>query len=560
MKKYNFNLIKVFITLFFAAVAFNSCTNLDEELYDRIGSENYYQNENAILASLLRTFEHGHWYAEWERWYAQELTADHFCWTQKGRHGYDGGNWIRLHNHTWTAEEGVISSCWNGGFAGIGYANNSIADIEKLNYEDFNLTEVDKQQHIAELKTMRAWYQLTLLDFFGEIPIVENINDIQPQSTPQENFNWIEAQIKENIDNLPKAPIANYEGRLTQGAAATILARLYLNAEAYIGAAKWNECADVCQDILDGVYGDYSIDPTWYGPFAGNNDKSPEAIWYFPHAKNQLDGYFFYAPFFHYNSDQATGFTNWGEWNGIHLQPSLDLEGNPYTFAQGMPFAKFDDNDLRKKPFNLLTDETYEGMFVYGPQFIKGTDDPILGTEEYNGEQLIFVDQVGRFSEKPDGRWLEGSHVNTGEENSGVRWMKYPVFPNDTPLEMEPDQAEMRLTEIVYSLAECKFRLGDGAGAATLLNSVRERNYDPADWAAEQYSAADITEQELIDEWGREFLGERRRRTDLIRFNKFTTAAWWDKEPTSSSKRRFPIPNKALNTNPLLNPTEANNN
>lgn len=555
MKQYNLKyIIALFVVLFSV-----SCSNLDEELYDRIGKENYYQNKNAVLASLLRTYEHGHWYSIWERWYVQELSADHFAWTQKGRHGYDGGNWVRLHNHTWTAEEGTIASCWNGGYSGIGYANNSIADIEKLDYAKFNLTEADKQTHIAELKTIRAWYQLMLLDFFGTIPIVENIYDLKPQSSPTENFNWIEKEIKDNIAKLPKAPVEKYDGRLTQGAAATILVRLYLNAQTYAGTPKWTECAQVCQDILDGKYGAYAIDPTWYGPFNGTNNKSPEAIWYWPHAKNQLDGYFYYAPFFHYSSDQANGFTKWGEWNGIHLQPSLDLDGNPYTFALGKPFAKFDDRDLRKKPFKYLGNGQYEGMFVYGPQYKRGTTDPILGTEEYNGKPLVFVDQVGRFSEKPGGRWQEGSHVVTGEENTGVRWMKYPVFPDNDPFEMEPDGAEMRLTEIVYSLAECKFRLGDKAAAATLLNSVRKRNFADADWASLAYTADQITEQELLDEWGREFLGERRRRTDLIRFNKFTEGTWWDKQPTPANKKFFPIPNKALNTNPLLKPTDANN-
>ena len=124
---------------------------------------------------------------------------------------------------------------------------------------------------------------------------------------------------------------------------------------------------------------------------------------------------------------------------------------------------------------------------------------------------------------------------------------------------MEPDGAEMRLTEIVYSLAECKVRLGDKASAATLLNSVRIRNFTAADWPSLAYTPDQITEQELVDEWGREFLGERRRRTDLIRFNMFTQGTWWDKQPTPANKKYFPIPNKALNTNPLLKPTEANN-
>ncbi len=35
--------------------------------------------------------------------------------------------------------------------------------------------------------------------------------------------------------------------------------------------------------------------------------------------------------------------------------------------------------------------------------------------------------------------------------------------------------------------------------------------------------------KEMLDEWGREFLAESRRRTDLIRFGRFQDA-WWDKK------------------------------
>jgi hypothetical protein len=127
----------------------------------------------------------------------------------------------------------------------------------------------------------------------------------------------------------------------------------------------------------------------------------------------------------------------------------------------------------------------------------------------------------------------------------------------------EADYAEIRLAEIYYSLAECKFRQGDVQGAGSLLNQVRKRNY-PVEKHAEYLYAPDgpvqLTENELIDEWGREFFAEGRRRTDLCRWNKFTTGTWWDKQPDADSHTDiFPISRRALgaNRNLVQNPGYA---
>ena len=106
---------------------------------------------------------------------------------------------------------------------------------------------------------------------------------------------------------------------------------------------------------------------------------------------------------------------------------------------------------------------------------------------------------------------------------------------------------------MIYSLAEAKFRQGQKDEAAKLLNSVRKRNYPSSSWATTLYAPegnASLTEQELLDEWGREFFAESRRRTDLVRFGKFNSEAWWDKNVDADSHTAiFPIPRKAIDTN-----------
>lgn len=101
-------------------LALSSCTKLDEELFSQLPAEGYYSDENAITRALVRIYEHGHWCGwDGDRWLLQELTADQFVWTQKGRHGYDDGQWVRLHSHNWEQRQGQINGSWVGPYQGI---------------------------------------------------------------------------------------------------------------------------------------------------------------------------------------------------------------------------------------------------------------------------------------------------------------------------------------------------------------------------------------------------------------------------------------------------------
>ena len=93
---------------------------------------------------------------------------------------------------------------------------------------------------------------------------------------------------------------------------------------------------------------------------------------------------------------------------------------------------------------------------------------------------------------------------------------------------------EIRLAEIYYTLAECKFRAGDKSGASILLNTVRQRYYPVGSASLYNTDGSELTQQELLDEWGREFIFESRRRTDLIRWDLFTKGTWWDKTPDAA--------------------------
>ncbi len=552
---------KILYGLMALVLAMPSCTKLDEEAFDVLPADSYYQDKNSVVAAVLRPYEHGHWTGwDGDRWLLQELTADNFVWTQKGKHGYDNGDWIRLHQHTWDSEMGQVNGAWVGPYQGIMQTITVMEDLNKLDYPALGLTENDKKQHIAELRTLRAWFYMFLIDMFREVPIPSKVGELVAQSTPQQVFDYIETELKESIPDLPKNGRAS---RWDQGGAASLLVRLYLNSETWTGTPKYTECATIAQDIIDGDYGTYSIDPDYRGPFRSgiNNYRSPENIFEFVHAKNFLEFGWLYNATMHYQARYSLD-NDWGSWNGIHLTPSRDLDGNLYDYKLGMPYERYSNDDKRKQPFKTTAaGGEYEGFFLIGTQYefnkTKGfgfdSTKIVNGTEEYNGKPLVYVDQVGRFSEKPNGRWSEGSHVTTGEENTGVRLVKFPWLPMSQNLFQFNSATEIRLAEIYYSLAECKYRAGDKVGAATLLDAVRKRNFPDNKWAANSYvnNISKLDDYEFLQELGREFLGERHRRTDLVRWGKFGEE-WWDKPQDGKDRTVFPIPYRALTSNPLL--------
>lgn len=557
--------VLLFILICILIEPFSSCTKLDEQPFDVLASSNYYQDKKSLIAAILRPYEHGQWCGwDGDRWLISELTADQFVWTQKGKHGYDGGDWMRLHYHQWTPDDSHIYGGWAGPYEGIAQCNILLQDINKLDYAKFGLTDQDKKRNIAEIRVLRAWFYLFLLDYFRKVPIITQPGELKPASTAQELSDFIENELKESIPDLPKNASV---GRWDQGGAAALLVRLYLNAEAWTGQPRYNECAQVAQDIINGKYGSYQLDPDYRGPFRSgiNGYRSPENIFEFPHAKNIYEFGWMYNSMMHYQARYSLD-NNYGAWNGIHLQPSRDLDGNIYQFSShlGTPYEKFSNDDYRKQPFRTTGKGVqYEGFFLVGQQYYfdyaKGygfdSTKPVLGTEEYNGKPLFYVDQVGRFSEKPNGRWNEGSHVATGEENSGVRLIKFPWLPMSEDLFMYNSAPEIRLAEIYYALAECKYRSGDKIGAAELLDAVRKRDFPDDKWPAHSYVLHPdmLTDDEFVDELGREFIGERHRRTDLVRWHRFGMG-WWDKDPDAEDKTVFPIPSRALNSNPLLQP------
>lgn len=547
------------VTVGAAALCAPSC-DLDEKFYSEVTPDTFFTSPESTYAVLCRPFTHWKWYIGADRWYLQELTTDEMVCPKRGSDWYNSGEYYRLHYHTWSPDDRFVVNTYDGTTGGISRALEAKSDLQGVDYNAIGLNDAVKADHINQLNAITAYFYMRGLDYFGGMPIYYSVDDdLCARSTARETYAHIETLLKDAIPALSKKTTlgASEDGYIKQAAAAALLAQLYFNAVAYIGEEHFDECAEICRDIIGGVYGTYELDKTWYGPHCFDNNTSPEVIWTVPSENSKVEWNWYFKYFYHYSSYEYFGIETAG-YNGFMLTPSLDPQGRYYTqWKLGNPYQKFNDKDLRKKPYRYLGSRKYEGMFLVGDQTNPNNpSQQCLGQKEYSGKVINLVDQVARFSEvgtKYNSVAELTSTMADGEENSGVRLVKAPQ-PNldDKLLHWNPDCPVIRLSEIYYMLAECELRAGDKKTAAGLINQVRGRNFEGgAD--PNPVTADNLDEYRMLDEWMIEFLGEGRRRTDLIRWDKFVTESWWDHTPLNDkNKNLFPIPNSAISANNLI--------
>lgn len=556
------------------AIACTSCINLDETLYSEVSSDNYYNTSADVIRAVFRPFEHGY-YSIQNRQVIEELSGDLVATWQKDDWWYDGGRWARLHYHTWTPDDEAVKSEWENCFTGVMQCNYVLDDLDSLDPAKFNMAQSEFDAFKAQVRTLRAWLYIRLLGTYRNIPLAVSRDaslNSEGQVPPEKIFSFIETELQECIKALPSktgaAGNGTAQGQWTKAGAAALLMRLYLNAEVWTGTARYDDCATVAQDILDGDYGAYSLGQTWDEVFDWDNENCPEVIFAFPSSSGyggkyvyQGDTYWWTVPartIANYLGDTEAG-------NGDHnckygLAPSYAPDGTPYTTELGRPGAKFRKypDDYRLKLYKNLGNSTREGMMLFGYlEYVENgqTKRVVSPTGAY---ELYLRDAVGKFAGLGPGEIPSDltSNITSGDHSSGWRYVKYPLYMDEDEGQMESDYVEIRLAEVYYTLAECKFRAGNAEEAGKLLNDVRERNY-PAEsfsnYAYQPEGPVILTEAELLDEWGREFFSEGRRRTDLIRFNKFCTGTWWDKNPDSDSHTEiFPLHRDVLGANPAL--------
>ena len=456
-----------------------------------------------------------------------EVTTDALLIPTRGSDWGDNGIWRQLHQHSWTPDHAFITNVWNQ------WNQLQLGGSEILDPRSTPDATTAAQAHF-----LRALGMYMILDNFGQVPFRDTSIDptIDPEVfTGADAVSFIEADLVAAISGLPGATAGGDNVRGTQEAAKYLLAKLLLNKHVYTNSSP--EAADMTRvvNLVDEIAAaGFGLQAGYFDIFRDSADT--ETIWY---VNTGVGNRIFNG--LHYNSTTAGG----GGWNGFStLAEYYDLfegDANNNRYAADGSTA-IDGQEERRGGVPPSGDNAgTEGSNV-GFGFLIGQQYDIDGTplEDRAGAPLAFTRE---FTDAATG---QASLINNNEV-TGIRVMKYnPRYGGFTEHEIFFRYADAHLMK-----AEAIFRGGSSSETALgLVNELRALRNGNGNTPA----LGSLSEQELLDERGRELFMEFWRRNDLIRFGQYTRD-WEFKDPSAvgnADKQLFPIPASQVILNPNL--------
>ncbi len=543
-------LVMAVLAVMLTATINQSCTNLDEELYGEVTPDNFFNSEEEILAALGAAYTQFGDYASSTPMNLQTNGTDEMVTPTRGSDWDDGGNWRRIHLHSWTIEDGDMNGGWNWGFGGVNTANRLIYQFEVL-VADGAMDADMAAAFIAELRTIRGFFYWQLIDLYGNVPLVTDFAaaEAQPSTVPRaEVYAWLVADLEEAVPLLPKEVDGTTYGRMNYWAGQTLLAKLYLNAEVYTGTPQYVKASAACTDIIDN--GGFDLTGNYFDNFSASNTGTTEMIFAIPYDQVYYGGFQIAVRSLHYASQYSYNLTA-QPWNGYC---SLEEFYNSY-----------EDTDIRKGDAGTL-----DGPAIKRGNFVAGY--------QYNVDGSPTEDD-GADANDPDGPQLNLGNIGTGEpqinelgpqawRQSGVRVGKWEIELGSDPGAMNNDYAVFRLADVKLMNAEALWRQNnDPTAAATLLlvNDVRARaGVDPLATldgpVSFDMAGPVIPGGELFNEIGREMFAENSKRQELIRWGLYDDVALWvvpfnnpgDVLESGEHTTLFPIHRDKIEANPNL--------
>ena len=364
------NIFQLFLSGVICLLCTTSCS-VEPDFYSQVVPETFYSSQDAVWQRFNRPFTHWRWYIAHDspRWLLQELGTDEFCLPTRGSDWYDGAVYQKFHHHEYTEDMTRVETGWTNFAMGVALAWDALEDLENVDFDALGFEEGTRESMLNQQRTLAASFYLDGLDFFGGVPLYTTTqSEVKGRSTDVETFNFIDSLLKIAVPNLPiKEELGGMEtGSIHRAAGAALQARLYFNAKSYIGKEMFTEAAQICQDIIDGKYGQYALETDWTNIFGFDNERCPELIWSVPsqNAKTETDA-MYWGMMVPYNyKNYLGGLEGSGSDNALGLVPSLDPTGKRYPYKLGGAYAKFNDKDIRKQPYVYEGNGKYRGESV----------------------------------------------------------------------------------------------------------------------------------------------------------------------------------------------------
>lgn len=436
-------------------------------------------------------------------WSLQELPTDEavIAWGDAGL--------PEMNTMQWSSNNPFVRGLYNRIFYQIAACNEYIREASdaKLSSRGITGAALTETKHLRNearfLRALSYWHALDL--FGGNVPFVTE-NDAIGSTLPKQTnasalFAYIETELKAIEPELVDARQNEY-ARADKAAAWMLLAKLYLNAEANGVGNKYADAATYAKKVIDAGY---SLETKYDNIFKADNNKSKEII--FPVA---FDG------------------IHTKTWGGMTFLIHAAVGGSMSASAFGID-GGWGGLRTTKALINLFADPSGK------------TDTRAMF---YTDGQKLEIEDLTQFSNGYAVSKFKNI-TSTGSQGSDI------VHP-DTDFPM------FRLADAYLIYAEAATRgAGDRALALQYVNALRTRSYGST---TGNITASQLTTDFILDERARELFWEGTRRTDLIRYNKYTSAnyVWpWkggikDGRAVGDYLKIFPIPSTDLTANPNL--------
>lgn len=466
--------------------------------------------------------------------YLQELCTDDFIMPSSS-------NGLRkCLNLQWDASNAsVVTWTYQRLYMTIAYSNEMLRECTEDKLRSRGLWEELGGQCAAmraETRFLRAYAYATLCDLFGSVPIIDEtagVKDLPAQATRKEVFEYAESELKAIEPDL-MAPHANVYGRVDRVAAWALLSRMYLNAEVWTGTPRYADALTYSKRVIS--EGGYALASDYRHIFLADNNTCPEIIWPLcqdgERAQSSAGTNFYVKAFVNGPMDELyhTGIGSRG-WGNVRSKTTLV---NAFD-ADDVPFRTDDTwgNTKKDKRAQFMTALPNQKKETWGA-----------------ADEMTSLYTCGYGYIKWRNVTRDDQPAPAGEAYTSI----------DFPM--------LRTAEAYLNAAEALLRSGGSkAEALTYVNEIRERAYMSGKYAkagvrsdvSGKITESDLSLDFLLAERQREFASELLRRTDLIRFSRFTSGNNWDWKngdrlgsDVDSHYALFPIPEAEMTNNPTL--------
>ncbi|NBC82393.1 MAG: RagB/SusD family nutrient uptake outer membrane protein, partial [Bacteroidetes bacterium] len=428
------------------------CTDLEEEVYDRIPVDIYPENDAQVASLPLNAYKELQPLIDDQGWWflAQETSSDELVFPTRDADWDDGGKWRVMHQHNWTNDVEGVNRMWDVFYNGVTKSNQTIDMMKELEQ-----TDIIKEK-IKEVETVRCFYYYLIIDNYGDAPYLTTTIGVPEQPNKISRAAIFDSVTTTLENNLSSLKAIDNKLLATRYMAFALLSKLYLNAEVYTGTAQWEKAGQYADSIINGPY---TLANNVTEPFVTQNENSTENIFTIPFDEDTYEGFRLHMRTLHYQSNLTFDMPV-GPWNGCAVM---------YDH-----FLTYDTNDLRR-----------EAYFLFGPQ-VDSKGDTII--ESVTEDTLVLTPEIPALL-------MDASYTPAEIRTSGARIKKYEIakgakenLSNDFPL--------FRLTDFYLVKAEVEIRQnGPGAGD-DWINEIRLRA------GLDEWNGATL--EQLLAERGRE--------------------------------------------------------